>query len=265
MRYVYFTKSLQSLDLAGVIAFLKDVGLDGADLAVRPGYPVHPGNVRTELPAAAKQFRDAGLAIALVTTETKLTDPDAADMVAMFEASAKAGVPFVKVGYFRYTGKYDADLAAARKRLAGFARLAERTGVRACYHTHSGAYLGNNAAGLRLLLQEIDPHHVGAFLDTGHTAVNGGPFRQEADLLRAWLTLVAIKDMAWERTAKGWAHHVVPVGQGIVVWPEVAQGLKSCGYDGVIDLHAEYETKDLAERRELAKKELAALKKTLKG
>src|SRR5436305_4240358 len=138
MRYVYFTKFLQALDLAGVVAFLKDAGLDGADLAVRPGFPVHPGNVRAELPAAAQRFRDAGLTIALVTSDTKLTDPDAADAVALFEASAKAGVPFVKVGYFRYTGKYDADLAAARRRLAGFAKLAERTGVRACYHTHSG-------------------------------------------------------------------------------------------------------------------------------
>ena len=71
--------------------------------------------------------------------------------------------------------------------------------------------------------------------------------------------------MAWERTAKGWKHAVVPVGGGIVQWPEVAQGLKACNYDGVIDLHAEYEAKDLAERKELAKKELAALKKVFKS
>jgi len=183
--------------------------------------------------------------------------------VTLFEACGTAGVPFVKVGYFRYTGHYDADLAAGRKRLAGFAKLAERTGVRALYHTHSGAYLGGNGAGLRLLLQDLDPHHVGAFLDTGHTAIGGGPFRQEADAVRAWLAMVAIKDMAWQHTAKGWKHDVVPVGEGIVVWPEVAAGLRARGYDGVIDLHAEYETKDLSERKELAKKELAALRKYL--
>src|SRR5204862_7249517 len=116
---------------------------------------------------------------------------------------------------------------------------------------------------LRLLLTDLDPHHVGAMIDTGHTAVNGGPFPQEADALRAWLSLVAIKDMAWERAAKGWKHTVVPVGDGIVVWPDVAKGLKACGFDGMIDLHGEYEAKDLATRRELAKKELAALKKFL--
>ena len=61
MRYVYFTKSLQSLDIPGLIAFFKECGLDGADMAVRPEFPVTPANVREKLPDAAKQLRDAGL------------------------------------------------------------------------------------------------------------------------------------------------------------------------------------------------------------
>src|SRR5262249_46366594 len=175
MRYVYFTKSLQSLDVAGLIAFLKETGLDGADLAVRPGYPVTPGNVTAELPKAAKAFSDEGLVIGLVTAPTNLTDPESKPAVAIFEACGKAGVAAVKIGYFPYQGKFDAALADAQKRMAGFAKLAQKTGVRACYHTHSGNNLGNNCASLRLLLQDLDPHHVGAFVDTGHTAVNGGP------------------------------------------------------------------------------------------
>ena len=55
MRYVYFTKTLQKLDLAGLIDFCKDTGLEGFDLAVRPGYPVTPDNAVKELPAAAKR------------------------------------------------------------------------------------------------------------------------------------------------------------------------------------------------------------------
>ena len=61
MRYVYFSKTLQSLDLAGLIAFCKEAGLDGVDLAVRPGYPINPDNalalVRAyfeEIPAGEK-------------------------------------------------------------------------------------------------------------------------------------------------------------------------------------------------------------------
>jgi sugar phosphate isomerase/epimerase len=261
MRYVYFTKTLQKLDLAGLIDFCKDTGLEGFDLAVRPGYPVTPDNAGKELPAAKKRFADAGLIVGLVTAPTTLTDPEGKQAAALFDACAKADVPAVKIGYFPYRAPFDKCLADARKKLAGFAKLAEKTKVKACYHTHSGAMLGNNAAGIRLLMQDLDPHHVGAFFDTGHTAINGGPARMELDLVRIWLSLVAIKDMVWAKGKKGWTASVAPVGDGIVRWNEVAQGLKDCKYAGTISLHGEYEAKDLDERKKLAKAELAALKK----
>ena len=42
MKYVYFTKTLRGQDIKGLAAFCKEAGLDGVDLAVRPGYPVTP-------------------------------------------------------------------------------------------------------------------------------------------------------------------------------------------------------------------------------
>ena len=261
MRFVYFTKTLKGLDVKGLVAFCKEVGLGGADLAVRPGYPVEPANAVTALPAAARVFRDAGLTVGLVTAPTDLTDPEGRAARALFEACAKAEVPAVKIGYFPYRPPFDARLKEARARLEGFARLAERTKVRACYHTHSGANLGNNAAGLRLLLEGLDPHHVGAFVDTGHTAVNGGPIRMELDVVRPWLSLLAIKDMLWEKGRAGWRSRVVPAGQGIVRWPEVGQAVKENRFNGTVSLHGEYEVKDLDERKRLAKEELALLKR----
>jgi sugar phosphate isomerase/epimerase len=114
-----------------------------------------------------------------------------------------------------------------------------------------------------MLLQDLDPHHVGAFVDTGHLAVNGGPIRMELELLRPWLSLVAIKDMLWEKGKQGWQHHVVPAGDGIVRWADLALGLKECGFKGTVSLHAEYEVKELAERKKLAARELAFLKERL--
>src|SRR5262249_7752047 len=160
------------------------------------------------------------------STVVTLNDPKASAARAVFEACSKAEVPAVKIGYFPYREKFEATLKAGRERMAGFAELAAQTGGRACYHTHSGNYLGNNAAGLRLLLQDLDPHHIGAFVDTGHTAVGGGPIRMELDIVRSWLALVAIKDIAWEHTGPEWKFLVVPAGGGIVRWAEVAQGLK---------------------------------------
>jgi sugar phosphate isomerase/epimerase len=262
MRYVYFTKTLRELDLAGLIDFCKDTGIEGFDLAVRPGYPVTPDNAAKELPAAAKRFKDAGLVIGLVTAPTDLTDANGKQAAAIFDACALAGVPAVKVGYFPYKAPFEASLSDGRKKMAAFAKLAEKTKVKACYHTHSGANLGNNAAGIRLLFADLDPHHVGVFFDTGHTAVNGGPVRMELDMVRAWLSLVAIKDAVWHKQKGGWRWDVAPVGEGMVRWDDLAKGLKDCRYSGTISLHGEYEAKDLAERKRLAKAELAALKKT---
>jgi len=264
MKYIYFTKYLRSLDVAGLIEFCKSVGLDGVDMAVRPGYPVRPDNMLRELPAAAGQLRDAGLMIGLVTMPTDLNDPDANSARTFFEACAKASVPAIKIGYFTYRDRYDDSLNEARKRLAGFARLAAEHKVKACYHTHSGSYLGNNGASLRLLLADTDPHHLGAFLDTGHLALNGGPFRMEADLARPWLSAIAIKDFSWAKTASGWKAAVVPAGDGIVQWSDVGKTIKAVGFNGTISLHAEYETAELPERKRLASVELELLKAKLR-
>src|SRR5437868_5485926 len=114
MRYIYFTKSLQQLDIPGQIGFIKDAGLDGADMAVRPGFAVDPANCRIKLPEAAQAFRDAGLTVEMASIATNLIDPDSADVRAVFEGCAKARVPAVKIGYFKYKAPFEATLADAR-------------------------------------------------------------------------------------------------------------------------------------------------------
>ena len=263
MRYVYFTKMLQKLSIAELIEFCKETGIGGVDLAVRPGFPITPDNAKKALPEASKAFRAAKLEIGLVSTPTTLTNPDSPAAKAIFEACQLAEVPAVKIGYFGYSPPYEERLKEARKHLAGFAVLAAKTKVKACYHTHSGSTMGNNAAGLRAMLADLDPHHVGVFLDTGHVAINGGPVRMEADMIRAWLSLVAIKDMAWTKRGASWAVDVVPVGDGIVRWAEVGKALADCKFKGTVSIHGEYDAKDLDDRKRLAKAELAALKKHL--
>ena len=68
MKFIMFTKHLEGLEIPDIITALQSVGVSGADLCVRPGYPVNPENATEALPAAAKQFAAAGLSIPLVTT-----------------------------------------------------------------------------------------------------------------------------------------------------------------------------------------------------
>jgi len=260
MARIYFTKSLPKLDLAGWMAFCKEAKIDGLDLAVRPKYPVNPENVATMLPEWAKALRDAGLVIGLVTAPTDLTNPGDKRATTIFEACAKAGVGNVKIGYFPYSGNYERDLGQARRSLSGFASLAKATGVKACYHTHSGPMIGCHGIGLRNLLEGSDPHHVGAFLDTGHLAIGGGPFSMESDAVAPWFSILAIKDMSWATNGGSWKASVVPAGKGFVRWKDVAASLKARGFRGNICLHGEYEAEGLESRISLAKAENEFLK-----
>jgi sugar phosphate isomerase/epimerase len=261
VQFVYFTKLLNGMTVAEMAKFLAAAGMQGPDLAVRDGYPVNPQNVERSLGEAKKVFEMHGLKLVMVTGPTSLIDAGAAEAQRLFDACGANDVQAIKIGYFRYTGDFRRDLDRSRQALAGFSKLAEKTGVRCCYHTHSGAYIGSNCAGMRLLLEDLDPHHVGAFVDTGHQTLGGAPFRMALDMVAPWLSLIAIKDVVWERTDKGWSQHVAPAGTGIADWREISQAVKDRAYDGVVSLHGEYHTRSFEERLELARQELAFLKR----
>ena len=260
MQYIYFTKTLKDLASSALVEFCKETGVDGLDLAVRPGYPIEPANVLLELPKFAAIMKQNKLDIPLVSAPTSLVDAKSKEAKILFEACALAGVPMIKIGYFTYKGNFSDDLQAARKKLQGFSKLAQQTKVKAVYHTHSGTNIGNNAVSLKELLTDFDPHHVGAFADTGHLAVNGGPIKMELEILRPWLSIIAIKDILWEQAKGDWAFKVIPAGSGIVRWNDVSKGIKDAKFQGTIVLHGEYEAASLPNRKDLAKKELAFLK-----
>jgi hypothetical protein len=44
--------------------------------------------------------------------------------------------------------------------------------------------------------------------------------------VQSWLSLLAIKDMTWEKGATDRSACVVPVGEGIVRWAEVGRAVK---------------------------------------
>ena len=144
-----FTKHLQGYDLEQTIDGIKQVGIDGADLCVRAGYPVNPDNCTAGLPAAAKRFADEGLAIAIVTAPGNFTDPTDPAAETLFAACGEAGVPAIKLGYWTWTPEgpgYRDLLDRCRAALGDYARLAEKHGVKACVHTHSGHTMGLNAS-----------------------------------------------------------------------------------------------------------------------
>ena len=160
MKFIMFTKHLEGLEIPEIITALQSVGVSGADLCVRPGYPVNPENATEALPAAAKQFADAGLSIPLVTTPGDFLDPTQEETRRVYAAAGEAGVEYIKLGYWHWhaeDGGYWAQVDAIRKQLEGFAKLSEQYGPRTCIHNHSGTSMGLNSCAVMNLVKDFNP------------------------------------------------------------------------------------------------------------
>ena len=245
MKNVMFTKHLEGYDLQQIIDGLKHVGLDGADLCTRPGYPVNPENCETAMPEAARRFADEGMSIEMCTTPGDFTDPEVDYAERLFAACAAAGVPNIKLGYWRLTEPgYWRLLDECRAKLDGFGKLAEKHGVRVCVHNHSGSSMGLNASAVMRLVEGRDPKHVGVFADCGHLSVVGEPIAMAIDICWDYIAAFALKDLVWEKPVgkiDGTRRlRVVPFGYGNVEWGVLAAELTRRGFDGPVSFHCEY-------------------------
>ena len=243
--WIMFTKHLEGWDLGQIIAGLKGAGVEGADLCVRPGYPVTPENAPKELPAAAKRFADEGLCIPLITTPGDFTDPATDYTESLFEACAEAGVRLVKLGYWHMAEDgYWPSLDRCRKQLEGFAKVAEKTGVKPIVHNHSGATMGLNSCGAMNLVSGFSPEHVGVFADVGHLSIVGEPYAMAFSIVKDYLSAVAFKDLVRQRFMvdgrQVWNIDIWPLGMGYGDFPLVMSLLKGLGFDVPISFHCEY-------------------------
>ena len=249
MQLVRFTKFWDDLSVRQLGERASDLGYDGLDLAVRDGHAINIDNVTDELPGAVRAWRELGVDCSMISSSTDLIDPEAADAVTLFEAAAAAGVPRIKMGYFKFNpgDSFEELWSLARRRLDGFERLSRRTGVQTMYHTHSGQCLGSNCAGMRHLLQDYDPRQVGAYVDLGHLAINGEDVQIGLAMLRDRLSAIGGKDARHfpderpDRRAR-FADGFVLLGQGAAEWPEAITLLKAWGFNGPITIHTEYTT-----------------------
>ncbi len=241
MKFIMFTKHLQGLELPEIITALQTVDVEGADLCVRPGYPVNPENAEKELPAASKMFAEAGLSIPLVTTPGDFLNPSKDETERVYAAAGEAGVENIKLGYWHWhadNGGYWSQVDYIRSQLDGFAKLSEKHGPRTCIHNHSGTSMGLNSCAVMNLVKGFDSQHIGVFADTGHLSIVGEPINMALDIVRSHLAVIAFKDLARSPGMRG--GKVVRMGKGFVDWETALNTLKSMDYSGPISFHSEY-------------------------
>lgn len=250
MEVIFFTKFLKALNPEQIGRAVQPLGVNGLDLAIRGGYTVNPSNVGAALTPAVRVWKDMGLSVPLATLEGGATNPDDSTVRAIFEACGKAGIPFIKLGYWGWRSgqRYWEGVQAIRKALEGFAALGEANGVCSLVHTHSGHCYGLNASAAMHLVDGFDPQRVGVYLDPAHLAADGEPLDMALDMVGDYLRLVGVKNVYYEKTSDGnWRHVWSTLADGLVNWKDAAKRFAAVGFDGAMSLHGEYSASEETE------------------
>lgn len=265
MKFIMFTKHLEGLDIPAIIKALKIAGVEGADLCVRPNYPVNPGNVDKELPKAAKVFAQEGLSIPLVTTPGDFLSTKIDYAERMYAGCGEAGVGNIKLGYWHWSSEagYWKLVDNARKDLESLSRLSEKYGPKTCIHNHSGHSMGLNSSSVMHLVKGFDPKYVGVFADTGHLSICGEPIDMALDIVKDYLSVIAFKDLMRCPGERGGS--VVPMGEGFVDWKTALQTLKSLKFQGPVSFHSEYSKMPVEGVVEQARKDVIFIKDIMKN
>ncbi|MDA0659838.1 MAG: TIM barrel protein [Planctomycetota bacterium] len=246
-----FTESFQAWPIPQVCAKFREIGLNGLDLTVRPGGHIEPEKVATELPLAVKSAKEHGIRISMLSTSIGDADANAEKILSV---AGEHGIRRIKMGYHRYTrfGQLLEEMDESRRRIERIAKLAARFNVLPCVHIHSGALIPSGGSAAYLLLRDVSPTEVGAYVDPMHMTIEGGidGWRQGLDLLRPWIALSSLKNCIW--TANGrdefgqqrWSPKKCPLADGIAPIPDYLQRLREGGYHGLYTLHSEYTDKN---------------------
>ena len=260
-----FTKHLPHLGYKDLASTIRGFGFGGADLTTRPRGHVLPENVERDLPRAHEALAAEGIELPMITTGL-LSRNDPAARPTLYTA-AKLGIPYFKIGYYRYRGFDDMDryLKQVKSKVEGLAAIAGHAGITGGFHNHSGTFVGSALWDHWWILRDTDPGHVGFYFDPCHATIEGGSAGWEIGFhrLKNRLEMVACKDFFWERSEGKWKARMCPLGQGMVDYPRFFRTLAASGFSGPISLHVEYKIDAPSEAKKI-EKELRAIETDFK-
>ncbi|HUG91240.1 MAG TPA: sugar phosphate isomerase/epimerase family protein [Planctomycetaceae bacterium] len=244
-RICLFTDHLDDFDYGfdEVAKMLRELGVAGPDLTVRPGGLVAPERVADDLPKAVAAFREQGLSVPMISTGlTSAEDPAARPTLTTM---ARLGIGYYKLGYYAYEdpGGWQARLAVVRREVDGLAQLGRPLGVRAGFHNHAGPFVGGALWDSWNVLQPMDSRAVGFYFDPAQATIEGGKHAWKLNFQRIAprLVMVAIKDFVWEEVDGRWQTRWCPLGEGMVDWTAFFGLLAAVPFDGPVSLHIEYD------------------------
>ena len=243
-----FSKHLQWLPLADVGPAIAESGFRAVDLTVRPGGHVLPERVEDDLPRVVEALRRAGLTVPMMTTA--ITDARDPLTRRVLETAKRLGVSHYRMGYWSFPPNV-APLQALRDlrpRVLELAALNREIGIRGGYQNHTGTRVGGSVWDLGVLLEGIEPDGLGVQYDIRHATAEGGEsWPITLRMIAPHIDTIAVKDFHWARRPDGrWQVRDVPLGDGMVRYPEYLRHLLARGPLPPVTMHFEYEPLEMA-------------------
>jgi sugar phosphate isomerase/epimerase len=236
-----FSKHLQFLSYEETAETMKEAGLAGADLTVRPGGHVLPENVTTDLPKAVNAFEKKGLKIGMMTSG--ITDADDRHTDPVLKTASDTGIHYYRLGYYSYIDELGIkeSIDSHKQKLEKVADLNARYNMHGGYQNHSGTRVGGPVWDVWMLVKDLDPNLIGCQYDIRHATVEGGfSWPLGLQLLKDHVQTIVIKDFKWVQTKNGWEDASVPLGEGMVNFDKYFSLLKELNIRAPITLHIEY-------------------------
>ncbi len=245
IKFSVFTKPWKNLSASELAKYVNQLGFDGVEFPLRPGYQVEPENAEKGLPELVKQMGEYGVKVYSVagTLEERV-----------FAGCQAAGIPIIRVmAKIEPELGYVASEAKVKKEYEQLLPLCEKYGVKIGVQHHLGKYV-SSAIGMMHLIEDFDPKYVGAVWDAAHAALCGEEPELGLDIAWSHLCMVNLKNAFYRRVSGPealdvkWDKYYTNGRQGFASWPVIAEYLKKRNYEGVICLTAEYSAQDQVDR-----------------
>jgi sugar phosphate isomerase/epimerase len=243
-QFTVFTKPWK-MPLPELGRFVSQLGFDGVELPVRPGYQVEPENVEAGLPEAVRVLGDQGVKISSIAGPTDERT---------IGACAAAGVPVIRICVSIPAGtRYFAAVAEFQRQWEQLLPALERHGVTLGIQNHFGRDI-SSAMQLHHAISQFDPRRVAAVWDPAHCALGGEIPELALDILEGRLCIVNLKNAIYRKQAgpesepARWQVYWTSGRQGLANWGKVAKLLTQAGWQGNVCLTAEYSDHDAVDR-----------------
>ncbi len=202
---VAFEKPFQKLSYERIGEELAKLGLDGIEATIRKGGHIEAANAEEEVPRMVADLAKNGQKALIAATHVGEANEANEKFLRILK---EHGIERYRMNYFRYDLKGDMlqQLRDYKTKAAELAALNKEIGIQGLYQLHSGARLvGGMSWDLAILLEDIDPKHLGVGFDLRHFRTDSGlSWKAALQTCRKHIQSIYVKDAKWvgERSDK---------------------------------------------------------------